>query len=59
MKRKDAFIQILHEISGMPKESVEKDMAGMLLAIPDSEEEMTNAEYEQFLNSLREGRGCL
>lgn len=58
MKRKDAFIQILHEVSGVPKERIESDMAGMLPAIPGSDEELTDAEYEQFLNSLREEQGC-
>ncbi|MEN6623037.1 MAG: hypothetical protein ABFD50_16005 [Smithella sp.] len=59
MKRKDAFIQILHEVSGISKEQVENNMAGMLLGIPGSDEEMSDAEYENFLNSLRENKGCL
>lgn len=58
MKRKDAFIQILHEVTGISKERVEKDMAGMLLGIPDADEEMSDAEYEEFLNSLREQKAC-
>ena len=58
MKRKDAFIQILHEVTGVPKERIEIDMAGMLPEIPGSDDEMPDAEYEQFLNGLREEKGC-
>ncbi|MEN6374260.1 MAG: hypothetical protein ABFD75_05675 [Smithella sp.] len=58
MKRKDAFIQILHEVSGVPKERIESDMASMLPAIPGSDEELSDSEYEQFLNSLREENAC-
>ena len=58
MKRKDAFIQILHEVTGIPKERIESDMACMLPAIPGSDDEMPDAEYEQFLNGLREEKGC-
>ena len=58
MKRKDAFIQILHEVTGMSKELIEKDMASMLSAIPGSDDEMPEAEYEQFLNDLRTDGVC-
>ena len=53
MKRKDAFIQILHEVTGMSKESIEKDMANMLQEIPGIDDEIPDAEYEQFLDDLR------
>ena len=59
MKRKDAFIQILHEVTGMSKELIEKDMASMLPAIPGIDDEMPDAEYEQFLNDLRTDGVCL
>jgi hypothetical protein len=58
LKRKDAFIQILHEVTGMSKELIEKDMAHMLPAIPGIDDEMPDAEYEQFLNGLREDGVC-
>jgi len=59
LKRKDAFIQILHEATGVPKERIESDMANMLPEIPGIDDEMTDAEYEQFLNGLREDGVCL
>jgi len=59
LKRKDAFIQILHEVTGVPKERIETDMAGMLPEIPGSDDEMPDAEYEQFLNSLRDEKSCI
>ena len=58
MKRKDAFIQILHEVTGMPKERIEKDMAHMLPEIPGIDDEMPDAEYEQFLSELRADGVC-
>lgn len=58
MKRKDAFIQLLHEATGVPKERIEKDMANMLPEIPGIDDEMSDAEYEQFLDGLRAEGGC-
>jgi hypothetical protein len=59
LKRKDAFIQILHEVTGMSKELIEKDMANMLSEIPGIDDEMSDAEYEQFLSELRTDGVCL
>ena len=58
MKRKDAYIQILHEVTGISKERIEKDMANMLPEIPGIDDEMPDAEYEQFLNDLRRDGVC-
>ena len=59
MKRKDAFIQALHEVTGMSKELIEKNMASMLSEIPGIDDEMPDDEYEQFLNELRTDGVCL
>jgi len=59
MKRRDVCIQILHEVSGRPKEFVEAMFdASINLAPPAGQkkyfEEISDKEYEDLLNGLRQ-----
>lgn len=56
MKRRDVFIQILHEVSGKPKAAVDDILDAFLTTVPGQhkfDEEISAAEYEQLLNGLR------
>lgn len=56
MKRRDVFIQILHEVSGRPKAFIETILDSFLAAIPSKnnfDEKISDAEYEDMLNGLR------
>ncbi len=53
MKRRDVFIQILHEVSGRPKADIEKDMPLFVKPDPGLDAEISDAEYEQLLNKMR------
>jgi hypothetical protein len=56
LKRKTVFIQILHEVSGRPKETIEGMLDAFLatISVPHKfNEEISIEEYEQLLNGLR------
>jgi hypothetical protein len=56
MKRRDVFIQILHEVSGKPKEFIDDILDAFLLssgAATRFDEEISFAEYEATLTGLR------
>lgn len=56
MKRRDVFIQILHEVSNKPKAEIEKMLDDWLKANPGPnklDEEMSAVEYERVIGGLR------
>lgn len=58
MTRRDVFIQIMHEVSGKPKDFIKEIFDASLLLAPNSgqrkaDEEISIEEYEQLLNELR------
>lgn len=56
MKRRDVFIQILHEVSGRPKDSIEGVLDAFLMksgAPHMFNEEIAEAEYESLLENMR------
>lgn len=56
MKRRDVFIQILHEVSGEPEDFI-NGLLNAFLATSDApnkfDEEISDAEYESLLNGMR------
>jgi len=57
MKRRDVFIQILHEVSNKPKAEIGKMLDDWLKANPGPnkfDEEISVVEYERVLGGLRE-----
>lgn len=55
MKRRDVFIQILHEVSGKPKDFI-SDALNIFFKIhpaPKMDEEISDAEYQQTLEGMR------
>ena len=55
MKRRDVFIQILHEVSGKPKEFIGDalNMFWKIHPMPKMEEEISDTEYQQELDGMR------
>lgn len=56
MKRRDVFIQILHEVSGKPKDFINDTLDAFLTASGSAhryDEEISAAEYETLLNGMR------